>query len=364
MRIQTSVLEILNIKMKPRLHVLANPFGITHSRYRMEPFNQAVLKFVTNMTHRGYEIFHYGHQSSDVPCENVPVVTDQDLPPPEDYSLMLEPPGIRQIFSERTSEQIGLRKQPNDQILCFFGLAHQQAVAAHQDLIIAEPSIGYSPAAVFAPYRAFTSFSQMHYYYGLHQKLLSPSWFDTVIPNAFTPSEFQYSEDKDDYFVYLGRCNFDKGVDIAVQVTKFLGKKLLIASPGHLSNLGYSSIPDHVTHLGYVDAEQRKKVLSRAQCLMAPTHYLEPFGNIVAEALMSGTPVITTDWGGFVDTVIHGHTGFRCKSFPEFMRAAENISQIKSQDCRDFAMNNFSDQVVHDKFDSWLTRLSHRNFYA
>ena len=350
--------------MKPRLHVLANPFGITHSRYRMEPFNQAVLKFITNMIPKGYEIIHYGHESSEVPCESVTAVTNSEMPPPENHSLMPELPGIRQIWTDRVNAALAARKRPGDQVLCFYGRAHQAAVADHQDLTIVEPSIGYGPAAVFAPYRAFTSYAQMHYFYGLHKKILSPSWFDTVIPNAFTPDEFEYSSDKDDYFVYLGRLNPDKGVNIAIQVTRELGKKLVIASPGNLSNIGYTKIPDHVEPIGYVDVEQRKQVLSRAQCLMAPTHYIEPFGNIVVEALMSGTPVITTDWGGFVDTVINGVTGYRCKSHPEFVNAARNITNISPQQCRQFAMSNFSDQVVHEKFDHWLTRLTHRNFYA
>ena len=350
--------------MKPTLHVLANPFGITHSRYRMEPFNQAVLKFLNNMVPKGYNIIHYGHESSQVPCENVIAVQNTEMPPPEEYSLMPELPGIRQIWTQRVSEEIGRRKSQNDIILCFYGVSQAQAVAEHSDCIIAEPSIGYGPGAVFAPYRAFTSYAQMHYFYGLHQKILSPSWFDAVIPNAFTPGEFEYSADKDDYFVYLGRLNFDKGVNTVVQVTRDLGKKLLIASPGNLSNIGYNQIPDHVEYLGYVNAEQRKKVLSRAQCLMAPTHYIEPFGNIVVEALMSGTPVITTDWVGFVDTVINGYTGFRCKSYPAFIEAAQRITEINPANCRKFAMENFSDDVVHDLFDKWITRLTHRNFYA
>lgn len=349
--------------MKPRLHVLSNPFGITHSRYRMEPFNQAVLKFIHNMLPKGYDIVHYGHESSDVPCESVIAVTNTEMFPPENHSLMPELPGIRQIWTQRVSTELGRRKRPGDQVLCFYGRAHEDAVRDHQDLIISEPSIGYGPAAVFSNYRAFTSYAQMHYFYGLHKKLLSPSWFDTVIPNAFTPDEFEYSQEKDDYFVYLGRLNPDKGVDIAIQITRELGKRLVIASPGNLRNLGYSEIPKHVEPIGYVDVEQRKQVLSRAQCLMAPTHYIEPFGNIVVEALMSGTPVISTDWGGFVDTVINGVTGYRCKSYPAFISAAKNISDIKSENCRKFAMDNFSDQVVHEKFDHWLTRLQHRNFY-
>lgn len=330
----------------------------------MEPFNVAALKFINNMVPKGWDIVHYGHESAEVSCENEICITNADFPPPEDGNLMLHQPNLMNLYNQRAIEKVAKRKKPKDMILCFYGLANKPTTEAHRDLTIVEPSIGYPPDTVFAPYRAFVSYSQMHYYYGVHGMILSPSWYDAVIPNAFTPDEFVYNEKKEDYFVYLGRVNYDKGIDLCIQVTKFLGKKLKIAGPTKdLTHLGYDQIPDHVELLGYVNAKQRADVLSRAQCLMAPTHYLEPFGNIVAEAQFCGTPVLTTDWGGYVDNVNHGITGFRCKDFGEFVQAAKNIQSIKPQDCRTWAMENFSDQVVHEKFDQWLTKIHRNNFY-
>ncbi len=350
--------------MKPTLHILSNPSGITHTRYRMEPFNVAALKFIDNMKSRGWDMVHYGHESAEVACENVVCVTNEEFPPPEDGNIMLHQPPLEKIFNDRAIAEIGRRKNPNDMILCFYGLANKATTEAHSDLKIVEPSIGYPPETVYAPYRAFVSYSQMHYYYGIHGMLLKPSWFDAVIPNAFTPSEFEFSADKEDYFVYLGRVNYDKGIDLCIQVTQRLGKKLYIAGPTDtLAHLGYNKIPDHVELTGYVNPEQRSNLLRKAQCLMAPTHYIEPFGNIVAEAQFCGTPVLTTDWGGYVDSVVHGVTGYRCKDFGSFVRAAEVVGKLNPQTCRDWAMQNFSDQVVHDKFDEWLTKLSINNFY-
>jgi glycosyltransferase involved in cell wall biosynthesis len=96
---------------------------------------------------------------------------------------------------------------------------------------------------------------------------------------------------------------------------------------------------------------------------MAPTHYLEPFGNIVAEAQFCGTPVITTDWGGFVDSVVPGVTGFRCKDFKSFVEAGNTVQKLDPQNCRDWAMQNFSDEVVHNKFDAWLQKIIRQDFY-
>ena len=349
----------------PTLHILTNPSAITHTRYRMDPFNVAALKFMNNMGSRGWNMIHYGHESAEVPCEHETCITNQEFAPPENGDLFLHKPELMARYNETSIELVGKRKKPGDMVLCFYGLANKAAADVHSDLKIVEPSIGYSPDTVFAPYRAFVSYSQMHYYYGIHGRILSPSWFDEVIPNAFTPSEFKFSAEKDDYFVYLGRVNYDKGIDLCIQVTRELGKKLIIAGPSRtLAHMNYTEIPDHVEMVGYVGPEQRAELLSRAQCLMAPTHYLEPFGNIVAEAQFCGTPVLTTDWGGFVDSVVPGVTGYRCKDFRSFVEAAKVITDLNPHDCRQWVEQNFSDDVVHDKFDKWLKKIYINDFYA
>lgn len=345
------------------LHILSNPHGITNTRYRMDPFNIAVHKFIENMRGRGYELVHYGHESANVNCEQVICVTNKDLPPPSDNTLFLEQPEIQALANRRSNAEIARRKKSGDMVLCFYGIANQGATQGHEDLHILEPSIGYTPTCVFAPYRAFVSYSQMHYYYGLHNMMMTPSWYDTVIPNAFTPSEFEFNDKPDDYFVYLGRIIKDKGIDMAIQTTQALGKRLIIAGPGDLRHLGYTDTPSHVEMVGYVNAEQRKNLLKNAACLMAPTYYIEPFGNIVAEAMFCGTPVITTDWGGFVDSVVQGVTGYRCKDFKAFLEAANTVDKLDRATCRTWAEQQFSDDVVHNQFDEWLQKILRNNFY-
>jgi glycosyltransferase involved in cell wall biosynthesis len=349
--------------MKPRLHILANPHGITDLTYRMEPFNIAVAKMIANLVPRGYEILHYGHELSDVACETVPVVHSNEVFPRGEDDLFEHNPAIVKIFCRRSREQLLQRYRPGDLILCFYGIDNQEAVAGIPNATVVEPSIGYRPECVFAPYRVFTSQAQMHYFYGQNNMLLNPSWYDDVIPNAFTPAEFEFSDNKDDYCLYLGRISADKGIHLAIQMTQYTGQKLVIAGPGDLSGLGYSSVPDHVTMVGYVNVEQRRRWLRDARVLIAPTHYLEPFGNIVVEAFMSGTPAITTDWGGFVDTNQQGITGFRCKDFLSFVNAMQRIDQIDHQACRDWAIGHFSDDVVHDRFDQYFQRIAAGNFY-
>lgn len=349
--------------MQPSLHVLANPHGITDLKYRMDPFNVAVAKFIANMLPLGWNIIHYGHELSVVDCENVPVIYQKEVSARGADDLFVQDPRTAAMFCSRARNEIQRRYRPGDLILCFFGQDHSAAVKDQPDWIVVEPSIGYRPECIFAPYRVFTSHAVMHYYYGMKNMLLNPSWFDAVIPNAFSPDEFSYSDSKQDYIVYLGRISVDKGIDLAIQVTEYTGQKLVIVGPGSLKDLNYSQTPKHVEMYGYADMLRRKQILKNARALIAPTHYLEPFGNIVVEAAMSGTPAITTDWGGFSDTVINGKTGFRCKGFMDFVEAVDKIQTISHQACRDWAMENFSDSVVHAKFHKHFNYLSSKNFY-
>jgi glycosyltransferase involved in cell wall biosynthesis len=93
------------------------------------------------------------------------------------------------------------------------------------------------------------------------------------------------------------------------------------------------------------------------------TYYVEPFGNMVIEANLCGTPAITTDWGGFTETVLEGKTGYRIRDFKSLLTAIESIDKIQPIDCRNWGLN-FSDEEVHDKHRDYINRIIVSDFYA
>jgi glycosyltransferase involved in cell wall biosynthesis len=348
--------------MGMRFHILGLPHTVTSKEYNACAYTQKVYKFGKMMTARGHEVIHYGHEESDLPCtEHVTVLTNDDLKIAygnydwrKNFFKFDTNDHAYRTFYANAIREVGKRKQKNDFILPFWGAGVRPVCDAHPDIITVEPGIGYA-GGHWARFKIFESYAIYHAYYGLESVgTCKQDWYDTVIPNYFDPEDFTFKEQKEDYFLFLGRVYEGKGVNIAVQATEAIGAKLIIAGQNSLKQMGYTETPAHVTELGYADVETRRNLMANAKGAFVASLYTEPFGGVQVECLFSGTPTITTNWGSFTENNIHGVTGYRCTTFEHFTWAAKNIGNIKPQACRDFALNNFSLDVVAQKYEEYF----------
>jgi glycosyltransferase involved in cell wall biosynthesis len=180
---------------------------------------------------------------------------------------------------------------------------------------------------------------------------------------------------KGSYVVFIGRIIPTKGIQTAIEVCRAAGIKLVIAGQGSIQDavqkdfkvtLNGPEAPNGLTHVGYIEPSERAVLIARAKCIICPTLYAEPFGGVNVEAQMSGIPVITTDWGGFAETVDHGLSGYRCRSMDHFSWALKNVDLLDRTAIRDRAIKNYGFTKVASMYEEYFKMISttqKRGFY-
>lgn len=359
--------------------------GLVHlpcsKKYMGCAFSMKNWKLCKMLLDAGHEVYYYGAEGSDVPCTKfIQTHTIKQIANTwgdgdnrfeigydwkatgfrHDFNQDRTP--LTKYFNQKVVEEINKVKQPDDFLIVTMGTYQKPIVDAVKLFLTVETGIGYRGS--FAPYRAFESTYIQNFTYGSQHPFesINGSYYDRVIPNYFDPEDVEFSEKSDDYYLYIGRLIQRKGVLTAIKACNHLGKKLIIAGQGgkvvdgKLIGEDFEADAGTWEYVGYVDVAERKKLFAGAMATFVPTEYLEPFAGTHVESMLSGTPVLTTDFGVFPDTVINGVNGYRCHTLQDFVENALRIKKLDRRTVYIYAQRFLMDNVV-ELYLKWFNEL-------
>ena len=141
-------------------------------------------------------------------------------------------------------------------------------------------------------------------------------------------------EKRADQFIFVGRLEKLKGVDVLLRAWKMMGDsapKLLLCGNGPMEEPCREYIAkndlESVEMMGFVPNEKVREMVANSKALILPTQCYEGFPMTIAEAFAVGTPVIASDLGNAGSLVEEGVTGckFAADSPEELKRAVVRL---------------------------------------
>lgn len=324
-----------------RLHILAIPHTITREEYSHCAFTGKVLRFSPMMRSRGFEVYHYGVETSQPDAtKNIDILTKEEwhelriksykqLHPhlsQEEIETILNDKKIfvgdlanynnalYEEFNKRARASLNehYRGIATDIICLPFGLAHEAAIQG-MNAVCVESGIGYNES--FLGYRIFESYAKLHFMLAKENTQNRNYWF--VVPNYYNVLEWPLSLTPKRQIGFFGRICYVKGCDVFVEVAKkFPHIDFILCGQGDPDP--YLKGSSNILYKPPLHGDERGKFLSDLTALLAPSYYLEPFCGVNVEAQLCGTPVITVDRGAFTETVEPFKTGVLCHTLSDY----------------------------------------------
>jgi len=151
--------------------------------------------------------------------------------------------------------------------------------------------------------------------------------------------------------LFLSRLDAIKGPDLAIEIARRSGRRLLVAGnrPASGPDAAYfdEKVAPHlgrdgIEWIGEVGDVKKNELLGRCAAMIVPIQWDEPFGIVFAEALAAGTPVITCARGALPEIIRPGVTGIFINDIDGGVAAVSRIPSLDRAACRSDAENRFS----------------------
>ncbi len=140
------------------------------------------------------------------------------------------------------------------------------------------------------------------------------------------------SYDKEDYYCFIGRLSFEKGIETLIEAARTLSYHLKIIGGGPLADiLKEKAKGTNIEFTGYKEWSELKEIVGKARFSVVPSEWYENNPLSVIEAQCLGTPVLGANIGGIPELIKEGVNGMCFES--------RNIMDLKNKIEKMFILN-------------------------
>lgn len=161
------------------------------------------------------------------------------------------------------------------------------------------------------------------------------------------------------YLAFLGRISPEKGTHLAIEIAQRSGLPLKMAGKVDPVDVDYFETAvqpyidgQHIQFLGEANHCEKNALMGGAIATLFPITWQEPFGLVMIESMVAGTPVIAMNRGAVPEVIAHGKTGFVCNTVADCLTALEQVSQLDRKACRKHVAQNFSAVRMVDGYEA------------
>jgi len=270
------------------------------------------------------------------------------------------------IFDERVSKELKLRVKKGDIICHPFGPSHTRLLYEFPQAYHVETGIGY-PNGDFGAFRIFESNAVMHNHQGMHLNKnqdgsimknsdgyplvgRNGNDYEWVVPNYYDLKDWEPNYEPGKYLLFFGRVVSVKGMDIIRAIGEHIDEPIRVVGNGDLDL--YRGSKNLIIEGPITGAKNKSDLLRNAKAIITPSRFIEPFAGVHAEAMLVGTPVISSNFGVYTETIENGKNGFRCQTLGDYLEAIKNIDKIDRKYVADTARSKWSLEQVGLEYDA------------
>jgi glycosyltransferase involved in cell wall biosynthesis len=179
-----------------------------------------------------------------------------------------------------------------------------------------------------------------------------------MIHNGIEVTDFPFRAVKEDYLVWVGRANPDKGPARAIDIAGRAGLPLVMVvkkseplERAYWDEYVAPMLTPDVEIYEAIPVDVKLDLIARARAMVFPIDWPEPFGLVMIEAMACGTPVVTCPVGAAPEVVVDGVTGFLRQSLDELVDAVLRADECDPMACRRRVQEHYSAEKMVSAYE-------------